>query len=432
MARAQVAPVPPEIPEGEDPLEPVETAPKLVVPDGILPVGEIGRIEHGPSDRTRLLLQERRLVLVTRGGSVEARDTSSGEFSWKLGLPGEVLFPPVALRSEPFEILLSSPSGKLLIVDGESGNIRREIALGFELALAPHPSADRIFLGTPSGAIVSMDLATGIERFRTETGEPPSAVAISGRLLVVSGAERTLTALSVDTGELRWSFHARAGFFAPAVFRAEGDRLYVGDDAGEFYCLSSDKGNVQYRWSTGAAIRHAALVVGKRVYVTSFGNVLYAFDAGGGAERWRANLPGRPASGAVLVGKALVVATLDGTLVEVNPERGQLGKSYSAPGELSGPPSFWVAAEEPLLPEEAAPEPTPLSQDDPLAPAEAPAQGPPLWYERHRIAIALRSGEVLLLGHQAPALEAPELPAVELPLADPTRKPPPSPGESPF
>jgi outer membrane protein assembly factor BamB len=398
--RAQVPPPPesPESPEGEEDLDLAEPAPTApVVPDGILPLREIARTEHGPSDRTRLVLQERKLVLVARSGSVEARDRETGQFSWKLGLPGEVLFPPVLLRAEPLELLLSSSSGRVLLLDGETGNIRREIELGFELALAPLPAGHVSFLGTPAGAIVAVDFDTGTERFRVETGETPLALALGAGLLVVSGAERTLTALSAETGELRWSVRARAGFSAPAVFREGGDRIYIGDLLGEFYCLSSEKGKVEFRWSTGAAMPYPALVLGKRVYATSFGNILYAFDAGGGTEQWRANLPGRPASGPVLVGRRLLVATLDGAIVEVNPERGQVGKSYTAPGELAGPPSFWVASEPPPAQESAAVETA--------SPPAEPSEAPPPWYEGHRVAITLRSGEVLLLGHGAPELE---------------------------
>jgi outer membrane protein assembly factor BamB len=374
---------------------------------------------------------------------VEAYDPGTGAFSWRLGLPGTTLFAPVALRSEPLEILLSSPSGLLLVVSGDKGEILSEATLPFELALAPLPAGDTLYVGTPEGVVGALDFETKTERFRLQTPEKPSAFAVRGGLLVVSGAERTLTALDATTGDVRWTFRGRAGF-SPAVFREPGDRLYVGDDAGEFYCLGAEKGNVRFRWSTGASIRAPALVVGNRVYVASFGNNLYAYDSGGGSEQWRTSLPGRPATGPVLVNRRLLVATLDGAFVEIALDRGQIGKTYSAPGELATTPAIWIASGS-ILPEPgetpvAAPNESLTDEPRSAPPVEvpetrpgevketsrgesdeiagAPTVIPP--YERHRIALTLRAGPVLLLGHQKPAPVEPE-PATE---ESPPEKPP--------
>jgi outer membrane protein assembly factor BamB len=108
------------------------------------------------------------------------------------------------------------------------------------------------------------------------------------------------------------------------------------------------------------------------VFVTSFGNNLYAFQARGGTEKFRVSLPGRPASGPVRFGRRLVVATYDGAIVEVDPQKGAVSKTFVAPGELATPPAF-----RPVLPSAGTE-----------------------WYKAHRIALSLRTGEVLLLGHQ--------------------------------
>jgi outer membrane protein assembly factor BamB len=347
-------------------------------PEGILPLGEIARLSFAPSDRPRVFLQENRFVIVTASGAVEAHDAGSGEFRWKLGLPGEALFAPVLHRSDPFEILLSSASGRLFFVDAETGEIRRETQLPFELALAPLVDLPLLYLGTPSGDVVAYDAEKGSERFRAHIGEAPLALASSGELIVASGSERMLTGIDVGRGGERWRLRGRSGFHAPAVFAQ--DRLYIGNDAGEFYCLALPSGDTQFRWATGASIRFAALVEERFVYVTSFGNDLYAYQARGGAERYRVSLPGRPASGPVRFGRRLVVATYDGAIVEMDPQKGAVAKTYEAPGELAAPPAF-------------------------LAVLPSPGTD---WWAAHRIGLALRTGEVLLLGHRPGAEEEKE------------------------
>ncbi len=368
-----------EAPEGE---KKAKAPPRP--PEGILPVGEIVRLSFPPSDRPRLLLHWNRLVVVTESGGVEGHDAATGEFRWKLGLPGEALFVPVLYRSDPYEILLSSASGRLFVVDAETGEIRRESQLPTGLALAPLVDLPNLYVGTDAGDVVAFDTESGAERFRTALAETSLALSSSHGTLVSSGSERTLVAIDAGSGAERWRIRGRSAFYAPAVF-AE-DRLYIGNDAGEFYCLSLSDGDTRFRWATGASIRFAPLVEERLAYVASFGNDLYAYQVRGGAERKRVRLPGRPASGPVRFGRRLVIATYDGSIVEVDPEKGAVARNYAAPGELASSPAFLAAH-----PSSASPGTE--------------------WYAAHRIALALRTGEVLLLGHRPQSEEEEDKPA---------------------
>jgi outer membrane protein assembly factor BamB len=354
-------------------------------PAGILPVGEVARLGFSPSHRPLVFLHGNRLLVATTSGEVVGHDAASGEFRWKLGLPGETLFAPVALRPDPAEVLLSSASGRLFVVDPETGEIRREVALPFPLALPPLARPPRLYLGTPGGDLVSIDLETGSESFRFAAGEPPAALAFSDGAVLYSGAERTLAAIDASSGTERWRFRGRSAFRAPAVMAL--GRVYAGNDAGEIYCLSASDGDRDFQRATGASVRFPVLVEDRVLYVTSFGNDLYSYQARGGTERYRVPLPGRPASGPVRFGRRLLVATYDGALVEVDPDKGAVSKTYDAPGEIASPPSFLPAL--------------------PSAGAE--------WYKAHRIALALRTGEVLLLGHQPDAEEEEDEDSGEVP-----------------
>ena len=374
-----------------EPTEQVEAAAEPAAPppppEGILPVGEIARLSFTPSDRPRAFLHQDRLVIVTASGAVEGHDAATGEFRWKLGLPGEALFAPVLYRSDPFELLLSSASGRVFVVDAVTGEIRRETQLPFGLALAPLVDLPGLYAGTPGGEVVAFDAETGSERFRAQVGEPALALASSGGRIIVSGSGHTLSALEAGTGAEEWRFRGRSGFPAPAVFAR--DRLYIGNEAGEFYCFALSDGDTRFHWATGASIPFPALVEERFVYVTSYGNDLYAYRAGGGAEQYRVKLPGRPASGPVRFGRRLVVATYDGAVVEVDTDKGAIAKTYAAPGELGSGPAF--------LPRLA-----PITQT--ISEASPDAE----WYSAQRIALVLRTGEVLLLGHRPQVEEAKE------------------------
>ena len=442
---------------GED--EAPTPPPRKKPPEGLLPVTELTRLDFTPRDRPKALLYGNHLLVVGSSGVVEGHDAATGEFAWKLGLPGEALHEPLVFEAGPlvrgktdtFTVVLSEPSGHVLLVDGLTGHIQQEARLPFELALPPIRGPDDIvFFATPAGDIVAYDVRTKAVVFQTATGETPLALASTDSLLVVSGGSQTLTALDLPAGTLRWTFTGRAGFYAPAAFDQDDARVYIGDDTGELYSLDARSGKVTFRWSTGAAIRSAVLVEGKRLYLASWANTLFAFNATTGDEHWRADLPGRPATSPMRVRNRLLVGTYDGVLVEINPAKGQPGKRYVAPGEIVVPPSFFLAKPSPdelaaeaevierdadaniededpsseLDPEIFGPEELDgaealdiaareeLSGDDetaddaattlelPAEPAEPDEPAEPKWFERSRIAMALRSGEVLLLGHK--------------------------------
>ena len=480
---------------------PVEAPPPPKPPDGLLPVMELARFEFAPTDRPKPLLHGRVLLVVSASGFVEAHDAETGEFAWKLGLPGEELYDPVVFepvkvdegQEAPFAILLSEPSGHVMVIDGRTGDIRQETRLPFELALPPVRGPEKIlFLATPSGDIFAYDLERREVVFQTATGEPPRALASTETLLIVSGGSQKLTAIDLPSGNLRWSFVGRAAFHAPAAFGSDGERVYIGDDTGGFYALEASSGKVKFRWSTGAAIRSQALVEGKRVYVATFANAVYAYHAANGDEQWRSNLPGRPATPPFRVNQRLMIATLDGLLVELNPAGGIIGQRYTAPGEVVHAPSFYLAKPSPeeldaelqagLAEDEDGDEDDALARvvNDPLAPqdsnffdrlgmtadepemvfdedaADALADGEsledallddaealpprePMWFERSRIALSLRNGAVLLLQHQVPGATPPEAtgelpaPAEATPAPTETLRPPrvPTKGRSP-
>jgi hypothetical protein len=404
-------------------------------PDGLLPVVEVARFEHSPRERPHLLLLRDLLIVVTRSGLAHGIDLTTGELQWKLGLPGEELFPSVILPpQEDLSLLLSTPSGRLFLIDGRTGRIQSEKQLPFPLAGAPFVSdASILYAGTPEGVIHGFDLESDTEIFATAIGEPPSAFASSGNLLAVSGAGQTLTGLDPVTGVVKWTHVGRGPFRAPATFGDDQTRLYIGSDTGEFYCLDAITGKVKFKWATGASIRSPALVEGDRVYVSSYANAVYAYGARNGHEQWRAHLPGRPASGPFRLYQRLMVATRDGMLIEIEPTRGHLGKSHIVSGEIPNSPVFHIVPAPPIaaileepesFPTEALLADTKLTDEGSEKPESFPAEAlladtkltdegseepeEPKWYELSRIAIALRSGEVLLFRHLLPELPKPE------------------------
>jgi outer membrane protein assembly factor BamB len=304
----------------------------------LLPLRKIAEIQPADFPETEALFQGGVLVVPSRGGVVEGFSVETGERLWKLGFPENEFLQP---RAAPGGTLLSLRDGTLLEVETSTGEIRAQTSSPIPLAVAPLVGDTLNVLASPAGDIVAVDPESAQTIWTAETGETPSALSMGNNLVVVSGAAATLTAIDAQTGRLKWTMRGRGPFRAPAVFDAEGERLYIGDEAGTFYSLSSKDGKKHYRWEHGVAIVHPPLLEDDHLYVVSYGNTLTAYHAGNGHELWRFNLPGRPASKPVRVRDRLVVATMDGYVVEVNPVRGRRGTTpYRAPTGLRAKASF--------------------------------------------------------------------------------------------
>ncbi len=276
--------------------------------------------------------------MASQDGAVEGYLVETGEFLWKLGFPDEELLPPRPMNDK---LLLSLRKGTLIFASSTNGEILQELHLPSPIDIPPLPDENVFFLASPEGVITRYDSQKEQIIWKTPTNEQASSLAKGGDLLVVSGSESRLTAIDTKNGQIRWTFRGRGAFKAPAVFDAKTEKLYVGDSAGTFYCISAKNGKVNYRWETGGSIVNPVLLEGDTVYVISYANTLFAYRSGKGHELWRVNLPGRPASGPVRAGVRLVVATLDGHVVEIDPMRGRRStQPYKAPDSIRAHPSF--------------------------------------------------------------------------------------------
>jgi outer membrane protein assembly factor BamB len=290
-----------------------------------------------PRPNAPVLIDAGRVTVTADTGVAWCLDAETGGIIWKRELDGTLL-PPSA---GPGGVVLARSDGRLLLLDYEQGETRLEVATEFPLALTPLVREGVAYLAGPGGEAAAFNLEEKRLLWKAATGEPARALASGAGLLVVSGGQGTLTALSLDDGKARWSFRGEGAFEAPAVFDAQQEQLFVGDTGGTFYSLSAKEGKKRYRWKTGAAITVPILLHEKRVYVASQANTLFAYTEGGGHEQWRVDLPGRPASAPVVAGPFIAVATLTGEIVEFNTTTARRGGTpFKAPADIRAPPTL--------------------------------------------------------------------------------------------
>jgi outer membrane protein assembly factor BamB len=207
-------------------------------------------------------------VFSGRDGTVEARAQLDGKLRWQSAVEGRI----DSLYWDTGWLIATTDKGAVLAMRAADGEVLWHRDLGAGLQAAPAPAADRLYLPLKNGAVMALDLKTGEPLWTVQLEQPASGIL------------------------------------------ALADRLYVGSLDKKFYCLSADKGHVQWSWKTGAAVVGVAAIDAKRVYFVSLDNVLRALDRNNGSMLWGRSMTTRPSAGPLLKGWMLIVPSITSEL----------------------------------------------------------------------------------------------------------------------
>ncbi len=298
---------------------------------GILPANELAAPSPGFRDP---IVQVARhgdgLVVRTRTGrvvvyapdAVSARWAPSGDATRFIGVRDDSLF--------------------LL---GDEGRLQfRNLRDGSEVAartLAPPPPAG--IVGSAGGFLLAGGEGA-LFGYAPETGERRFEIPLPGGAARTMTARSGLLAVALDGGAVllaerhgsalreRWRREGVGTVETSLLLLPERGLLVVGTMEGDLLALRLDDGCEAWSWALQEAFRHAPGVGERFLFAASGANTLYAFDVGGGSERWRAALPGRPAASPLTMGNRLLVATRDGLALEFDPRTGHAAGGYQDVG----------------------------------------------------------------------------------------------------
>jgi outer membrane protein assembly factor BamB len=283
-----------------------------------------------------LAIDDERVYLSLRGGTLRALALGNGREVWTIDLPLST-----ALSASDGAVF-GATARELVAIDGPTGRIRWRVPLP-ELSVAPVSRAGWVIVG--SGAdLLAFRAADGSILWRVPLGAPlQAAVTIEGDRVYASLDDGSVVAVEITSGALAW----RANLPAPGgAVTAIGDRLYLGAADKFFYALDAKDGGRDWRWRAAAAILAPVAVDEWRVYYTALDNVVRAVDVGSGVQKWRYVMETRPLAGPVLDDDLLIVAA-SGDLRAVRVADGSLVGKWGAPAELASAPVFAPPARKP-------------------------------------------------------------------------------------
>ena len=183
-----------------------------------------------------------------------------------------ILDPAVAggsvLAVEPWSAGAGSPA--LISLDGTTGTEQwRADEIEGQLIVAPVAVADGVaYAGGAEGSLGAFDITTGDLLWAADTGATvTSAPAIGGGLVIVGNTDGDVVAIDVATGAERWRYSA-ADVVAAAPSIA-GDIVVLASQDGQVHGLDLASGQELWSVASGGAPGGAPSVVDGAVYVTA-------------------------------------------------------------------------------------------------------------------------------------------------------------------
>jgi outer membrane protein assembly factor BamB len=239
------------------------------------------------------------VYITTRGAEALAIDTGTGRVLWRLD----------ASESGAFTNAGPAPavSGRTAIFPFGSGDVIATLRLsgvrlwattlagarpGVAFARVPDITADpviagdTVYVGTPTGRIAALDLATGERRWTASEGAVSHVIPVGGAVFAVSD-QAELLRLRADDGSVVWSGSLPL-FPEERVRRRRGTFAHFGPvlAGGRLIVVSSDGAMREFDPRSGAALRQTDLgspasagpvVAGGVLYVLTENGQLHAF-----------------------------------------------------------------------------------------------------------------------------------------------------------
>jgi len=163
----------------------------LKLPQGVQPVSGDGRLYVGHSD-----------------GRVRAIAEETGQTVWTSESLGGAIVNAGAYSPDTGCVYFGAQNGKFTLLDATTGELKRMVDLRGAIDMAPLLAGDRVFVGSQSGVFYALDSSTLTQRWAYDAGAAliasPAFSENHGGMVILLAEDRTVHALSANTGKLLW------------------------------------------------------------------------------------------------------------------------------------------------------------------------------------------------------------------------------------
>jgi outer membrane protein assembly factor BamB len=305
-----------------------------------------------------------RVYTIDAVGTVRAFDTRNGGQVWSAGFGADVNRDSNyggGVAYDNGRVYATNGSGYVVALDAATGGAAWTVKPGGPLRGAPTVAGDAIYVMSQDNQIYSLKTADGAQNWSSAAALEIAGVfgsaspAVAAGTVVAGFSSGELNAYRYENGRQVWqdalsrtsistSVAALSDIDADPVI--DGGQVFAIGKGGRMVALELNSG--QRQWEQNIAGISTPWVAGEWVFVVTDEAKLIALHRNSGRVRWINQLPrwenmkGKKGpifySGPVLAGDRLIVASSEGTLINVNPDNGSFQSQTNLGSSISQQP----------------------------------------------------------------------------------------------
>lgn len=283
---------------------------------------------------------ENRMVVASRNGVIEGFNAYQKVWSVTMGEP---ITSGVSLDESGQVAVVTTRSGKVVVLDVATGQKRWETALNATVLAPALIYGNRVLLSANDGVLHGLNLQNGTTVWQFSTQNPNVSVRgaakplrLDARTAVFGTADGRIHAVNPETGSALWTRRVGVAIGGSDVGRMSdvdgtplvvGNRLYVTSYSGHFVGFDMSTGQTLFVNREFASLKPVVLFGDILVGVDTDG-IVYGFNPMTGEKLWKNNaLLYRKPSNLVVIGEYVAVADFEGVVHLYNLEGNLVGRT---------------------------------------------------------------------------------------------------------
>ena len=301
----------------------------------VKPASEQPLLRYRKINRAKPVVYGETLIVANAHDGITAFQRNTGVRLWHFFVPNGVEKEPLLFKDN---LYFGGNNGYFYSIKAVGGSENWKVHIKSEVVTTPSldPQEGRIYLLSVSNSLFALDAESG-KQVWTYTRQDPSSYSIrggtnpviSGNILYVGFSEGSFVAFNKANGTINWEIQLNKNkrfkdIDSTAVI--DGERIYVSGYDDKLYCISSNNGDILWKFEAGGYA--PVLIRGETLYYPATNEKLYSLNKNTAQKKWELALTGGIPGEVSFVEGVLAVGESQGKLLLIQPESGKVITSF--------------------------------------------------------------------------------------------------------
>jgi outer membrane protein assembly factor BamB len=197
-----------------------------------------------------------------------------------------------------------------------------------------------VYVGSIDKLLHAIDLKTGQAKWKAPIGSTTASPGVHGDRVYIGDDDGKFYCFSRANGQLIWAFETEGPGMITAGPNFAGDLILIPAHDSTLYCLNKD-GKKVWDFKIEGPIYGGVAVADGKTFLAGCDSLMHVIDIKTGKEQGSVDLKGQSGSAAAVVGEHLYVGTMSNQVLAINLRRLRIDWEFEAPKRKQG---FYASA----------------------------------------------------------------------------------------